>query len=216
MIAVQRAEHIDLQTKIETSQRNFRETCRGPEKDFYPKSQNAKVEDPQSSQSIKPELTSVHPYCSTNKSKWIFKGNQMKTLNTYQNWSYSTKLTLEQGLREFQWIIQELMVKCCDWKEGRANRLLMPYLRDCQTKPTQWRTHIWTGKVLPPHTRNHIRFNKGSSNQARKHQKDHSNYIEPPQTSINHRETQCTIRLISRFTKQNKPANITLILTKRN
>ncbi|KAF3512463.1 hypothetical protein F2Q69_00007362 [Brassica cretica] len=62
VIAVQRAEHIDLQTKIETGQRNFRETCRGPEKDFYPKSQNAKVEDPQSSQSIKPELTSVHPY----------------------------------------------------------------------------------------------------------------------------------------------------------
>ncbi|WZY93490.1 hypothetical protein YC2023_065819 [Brassica napus] len=44
---------------IETGQRNFRDTCKGPEKDYYPKSQNTKVEDPESSHSIKPELTSI-------------------------------------------------------------------------------------------------------------------------------------------------------------
>lgn len=105
MIAVQRTEHIDLQNMIETGQRNFRDTCKGPEKDFYPKSQNTKVEDPQSFHSIKPELTSVHPYCSTNKFKW-----KLWILTNTE--AIPQKLILKQGLREFQWIIQELMVRC--------------------------------------------------------------------------------------------------------
>lgn len=67
IIGIQGAEHIGLQKRIETCQRNFIEAGRAPEVDSYPKSQNTKIEDPQSSHSNKPVLTSVHPYRNTSE-----------------------------------------------------------------------------------------------------------------------------------------------------
>ncbi|WZZ67781.1 hypothetical protein YC2023_079151 [Brassica napus] len=63
---------------------------RGPGIDSYPKSQNTKVEDPQSSRSNEPVLTSVHPYRNTSEHKWIFKRDPMKALDTHHNRSHST------------------------------------------------------------------------------------------------------------------------------
>lgn len=67
IIGIQGAEHIGLQKRIETGQRNFIEAGRAPEVDSYLKSQNTKIEDPQSSHSNKPVLTSVHPYRNTSE-----------------------------------------------------------------------------------------------------------------------------------------------------
>lgn len=61
--------------RIETGPRDFIERGREPEKDSYPKSQNIRVEDPQSSRSNDPVLTSVRPYSNIGEPKWIFKGD---------------------------------------------------------------------------------------------------------------------------------------------
>lgn len=107
----------------------------------------------------------------------------MKALNTHHNRSHSTwpytrtRLTIAP-IRHPKTDDEVLR------PEGRAKKLLMPCLRVCQTKPTQWRTHIWTSKVLPLRTRNQIRSNTGRPTQAEEHQQKKSNYTETTQSSI--------------------------------
>ena len=144
MIAVQRTEHIDLQNMIETGQRNFRDTCKGPEKDYYPRAKTQRwriLKVPiASSQNLHQSIHIVAQINSNGSSKetrwklWILANTEAipQKLKAYENSNESSKNWWWDGATRRK--EEPIDLWCLTWEIAKPN----PHNEEPTSEPAKY------------------------------------------------------------------------------